>query len=185
MDDKEIIELYWARLEDAISATSAKYGKLCQTIANHILTSFEDCEECVNDTYWELWRAIPPKQPRYFSVFIGRITRNLALKKYAYLSASKRNPQAVCSLEELGDCVSGRTSVETELENKRIETALTAFLWQQEADKRNVFILRYWYFASIEAICQRTGFSQSKVKSMLFQLRKKLRAYLESEGIEL
>ena len=139
----------------------------------------------MNDTYLGLWNAIPEQRPTRFSVFASRIARNLALKRFEYLSAAKRNPEAVCSLEELGDCVSGRDSVESELENKRIEQTIDRFLWRQPEEKRHIFIYRYWYFESIGSICKRTGFSQSKVKSLLFDLRQKLRKYLESEGIEL
>lgn len=53
-----------------------------------------------------------------------------------------------------------------------------------DEEKRNVFIRRYWYIDSIATICKLTGFSQSKVKSMLYEMRRKLREYLESEGIE-
>lgn len=163
MDDDKIIELFWARAETAISETAMKYGKLCHRIANNI----------------------PPKRPNYFSAFTGRITRNFALRKYEYYTAKKRNPEAVCSLDELGDCVSGTESVESEIESKRIEELIDSFLWKQDKEKRDVFILRYWYFESLESICKYTGFSQGKVKSMLFNLRGKLRVYLESEGIEL
>lgn len=185
MEDEKIIGLYWDRNEDAIVETSSKYGKLCFLIANNILANHEDSEECVNDTYLGLWNAIPKQRPSRFSVFVSRITRNLALKKFEYLSAAKRNPEAVCSFEELGECVSGKEYVENELENRRIEQAIDAFLWQQGEEKRNIFIRRYWYFESIENICKRTGYSQSKIKSMLFNMRQKLRDYLESEGIEL
>ena len=89
------------------------------------------------------------------------------------------------SLEELGDCVSGKPSVEDELENQRVEEAIDRFLWTLGETKRTVFIRRYWYFDSISSICRRTGFSQSKVKSMLYHTRQKLRDYLESEEIEL
>ena len=145
----------------------------------------EDCEECVNDTYLSLWNAIPEQRPVCFSSFASRITRNQALKKFAHLSAKKRNPEAVYSFEELEDCVSGREYVENEVENKRIEQAIDAFLWQLSEEKRLLFIRRYWYFDSIEALCKRTGYSQSKIKSILFQTRRKLRKFLESEGIEL
>lgn len=184
MDDSKIIELYWQRAEDAIRQTALKYGRLCMKIANNILASYEDSEECVNDTYLALWNGIPPKRPDRFSAFIGRITRNLALKKYEYKSREKRNPEALCSLDELGDCVSGSEAIESELESRRIEETINKFLWQQDKEKRDVFILRYWYFESIEDICRRTGYSQSKVKSMLYNMRNKLRTYLESEGIE-
>lgn len=185
MDDNKIIELYWVRNEIAIKETSLKYGGLCTRIAQNILSSYEDSEECVNDTYFAVWNAIPDKKPNIFSAFIGRITRNLALKKYEYISASKRNPTAITSFDELGDCVSGTDSVESEAESRRVESMISKFLWLQREEKRNVFIRRYWYFDSIESICRSTGFSQSKVKSMLYGMRQKLRTYLESEGIEI
>jgi len=185
MDDAKIIELYVARSEDAIAATAAKYGKLCRYIAMNILRSIEDSDECVNDTYFGAWNAIPPQKPNKFSAFISKITRNLALKKYEYVSAAKRNPEVVISLSELEDCVSGRDSIETELENRRIEKTISDFLWQQDVEKRTVFIRRYWYFEPIDSICGRCGFSQSKVTSMLYHTRQRLREHLESEGIEL
>lgn len=184
MDDKRIIDLYWERDEAAIRETSLKYGRLCAYIVKNILASREDCEECLNDTYLAVWNVIPVQRPSRFSAFVGRIARNLALKKYEYITAAKRNPAAVLSLEELGDCVSGTVEVESEIESRRIESAINDFLWQQGEEKRNVFIRRYWYFDSIEGISRLTGFSQSKVKSMLFEMRRKLREHLESEGIE-
>lgn len=51
MRDHEIIELYWARNESAITATAEKYGSYCHTIAYNILRNKEDAEECANDTY--------------------------------------------------------------------------------------------------------------------------------------
>ena len=185
MEDTDILRLYLERSEAAISETDIKYGKLCRYVAMNILANREDSEECVNDTYLSVWNSIPPQRPGRFQVFISRITRNLALKKYEFLSAAKRNPEALCSLSELDDCVSGAESVESELENRRIERAISAFLWQQTAEKRNIFIRRYWYFEPIQTICRRTGFCSGKVTSMLYHTRQKLRTYLESEGIEL
>lgn len=184
MEDKQIIELYWERKEDAITETAKKYGRLCGLIAGNILSCKEDLEECVSDTYLAIWNRIPMERPGCFSAFIGRIVRNLALKRYEYLSAAKRNPAAVTSLEELEECVSGQESVESELEGKQTMEAIGRFLWKQKEEKRVVFIRRYWYFDSIETISKGTGFSQSKVKSMLYEMRQKLKTYLESEGIE-
>ena len=185
LEDTALIGLYGQRDETAIKATATKYGGLCGSIARNILKAPEDCEECLNDTYFAVWNAIPEQRPSRFSVFVSRITRNLALKKWEYLSAAKRNPAAVVSLEELGDCVSGTDGVEDEMENRRIERIIDAFLWEQSREKRDVFIRRYWYFDSIGAICEATGFSESKVKSMLLAMRRKLRDYLESEGVEI
>lgn len=183
MDDREIIEMYWQRDEAAIRETDVKYGRLCGYVAKHILASPEDCEECVNDTYLACWNEIPPKQPDKFSAFISRITRNLALNRFDYLTAEKRNFQAACSLEELGDCVSGVDSAESELMEKEMERAISDFLWKQDEEKRNIFIRRYWYFDSIEEISRQTGFQKNRIKSVLFRMRGKLRDYLEKEGI--
>lgn len=144
MEDESIIELYWRRDEDAIRETEVKYGRLCQSIAGRVLSSPQDGEECLNDTWLGLWNAVPPARPRNFAVFAGRVARNLALKRYEYLSAARRNAAAVCSLEELGECVSGREGVESELENRRIARALDAFLRRQAEEKRVVFLRRYW-----------------------------------------
>lgn len=103
MDDRDIIALYWQRAERAIHETAAKYGGLCYTIAHNILSSREDSEECVNDTYLGLWNAIPPQKPERFSAFVARVTRNLALKRFDHVNAQKRNPVAVRSLEGLDD----------------------------------------------------------------------------------
>ena len=185
MDDSQIIELYFARSEKAIMETDIKYGRLCRYIAVNILANTEDGEECVNDTYFGIWNSVPPQKPGRFSAFVGKITRNLALKKYEYCTAAKRNPNVALSLSELEECVSGRESVEEELENKRIETVISDFLERQEEEKRIIFIRRYWYFEPIAEICRHSGFSQSKVTSMLHYTRIKLKAYLEKEGIEL
>lgn len=185
MEDWDIIALYWAREEDAIRETCDKYGGLCRAIVGRILASPEDGEECLNDTWLGLWNAIPPQRPGRLAAFAGRVARNLALKRYDYVTAQRRNPEAVRSLEELGDCVSGRETVETEVENRRIEEAVNGFLRGLEEERRTVFLLRYWHFLSIEDICRRTGSGESRVKSMLSRTRRKLRDYLEQEGIEL
>lgn len=101
MEDQDIIALYWAREEDAIRETAAKYGGLCRSIVGRILASPEDGEECLNDTWLGLWNAIPPQRPRRLAAFAGRVARNLALKRYDYVTARRRSPEAVRSLEEL------------------------------------------------------------------------------------
>ncbi len=183
-EDQEIVELYWRRDESAIRETDIKYGRLCHYIAYHILSSDQDCEECVSDTYFAVWNAIPPKRPERFPAYLGRITRNLALNRFDYLTAEKRNVHVICSLEELEECVFGGESLDSELTRRQTELAISDFLWKQEEEKRNIFIRRYWYFDSIGEICRQTGLRESKVKSILFRMRGKLKIFLESEGIE-
>ena len=41
MNDKEIVQLYWERNEQAISESSVKYGNYCSKIAKNILADSE------------------------------------------------------------------------------------------------------------------------------------------------
>ena len=82
MDDEKIVQLYWNRDEQAIPATSEKYGAYCASIARNILGNPEDAEECVNDTYMSAWNAMPPHRPGVLSAFLGKLTRNLSLNRY-------------------------------------------------------------------------------------------------------
>lgn len=185
MDDREIIELFFSRDERAIEQTQLKYGKLCFRIAFNILGNIEDSKECVSDTYLSVWNLIPPNRPQHLSAYIGKIARNRALKKLEYNSAAKRCGEALCSLDELSDCVSGCDSPEDALEKSRVESIINAFLLTQRKEKRNIFIWRYWLFMPISEISSGSGYSESKVKSILFNMRKKLRERLEAEGVEL
>ena len=111
MRDHEIIELYWARNESAIAATAEKYGNYCHTIAYNILRNKEDAEECSNDTYLGAWNSIPPQRPNRLSIYLGKITRNLALNRYKRYTAEKRgHGQVVLALSELEACVPSETS---------------------------------------------------------------------------
>ncbi len=106
MEDDHIIDLYWARSEDAITETSEKYGKYCYAIAYHILSNAEDAEESVNDTYLGAWRNMPPHRPSILSAFLGKITRRISIDKWRGRTADKRGGgEIVLALDELADCV--------------------------------------------------------------------------------
>lgn len=184
MEDEKIVELFFARSEFAIEATAQKYGKYCKRIAMNVLGCDEDVRECVNDAYLAAWNSIPPNRPEILSVFIGRITRNIALKKLRAARAEKRGGgQTALVLEELGECLPCNESVSAQIEAKELAALISDFLNKLDSIERSVFVLRCWYFESIADISRRFGFSQSKVKSMLHRTRIKLRKLLESEGV--
>jgi len=184
MDDELILELYWARSESAIHETAIKYGKYCVKIAMNILRNKEDAEECVNETYLKAWEAIPPERPSIFSAFLGKITRNLSLNKYKEQRTQKRGGGEIALiLDELEDCVPSGGSVEAEAEANAVAEAINAFLRSINRENRAVFVRRYWYADSITSITARHHMTESKVKSMLFRTRNKLKDYLEKEGV--
>lgn len=182
MTDQSIIDLFWRRSEDAVRNTADKYGSYLIKIAMNILGRYEESEECVNDTYFTAWKQIPPDRPSRLLPYLGRITRCLALNRYDYNRAQKRDTAFTCQLSELEECLSGSASAEQEYESGEIAACISAFLTEQSEDARNIFIRRYWYSDSIADIAERFKMGESKVKSMLLRTRKKLRIYLESEG---
>ena len=184
MDDKSIIDLYFNRDEEAITQTDQKYGRYCYCIAYNILNNKEDAEESVSDTYMSAWSAIPPRRPTALGAFLGKITRHISIDRWRACSAQKRGgTEVILALEELEDCVAGLQNVEMEYESKELIRAYAEFLDTLPVTERRVFLRRYWYVDSIEAIAGKFGFSQSKVKTMLHRTRVKLRKQLAKEGL--
>ena len=185
MDDEMIVDLYWNRDENAISVSIDKYGNYCRSIAINILGNTEDSEECVNDTFLRAWNSIPPHRPAILSAFLGKITRNLALNRYKYNTATKRgNGLTTDVLDEIAGLVSDTESVERELDRKAFLCDIENFLDGISAEKRCIFINRYWYFESVADIAARFGMSENNVSVTLNRLRTKLRKYLSERGYE-
>lgn len=183
MDDKQIVDLYFARKEQAIRETAKKYGKYCFSIAWNILQSNADAEETVNDTYMGAWNSIPPHRPAMLSTYLGKITRRLSLKRWTANRTQKRGSgEAAMALDELAGCIPSDFDVESQIETAELTQILNKFVRNLSKAERDVFLCRYWYLDSIEAIARRFNFSQSKVKSMLSRTRKKLYAHLQKEG---
>lgn len=184
MDDLNIIELYFARDEQAIKETDIKYGKLCHSIAYNILNNNEDSEECVNDTYIGVWNAIPPTRPNNFMAFLCKITRNISLKRIEAMARQKRYQATIVSLDELTEILPDE-SIGENISNDNLTELISDFLRKEKADVRNVFIRKYYFFDSVGDISKRYSFTEDKVKSMLYHTRKKLKDYLIKEGVEI
>lgn len=186
MEDKEIIKLYLDRNEKAIAATSEKYGSYCKTISVNILKNDEDAEECVNDTYMKTWNAIPPQIPVIFSAFLGKIVRNISFNKYRHNNSQKRGGSEMpLILDELGEIVSGKESVEDEIDKKELLRDINGFLNSISEYKRGIFIRRYWYSNKVSDIAKRCGKSENSVSVELNRVRKNLRDHLLKRGYEL
>ena len=186
MDDTGIIDLYWARQERALDETERKYGGYCWTIAHNILRSREDTEECVNDTWLRAWNAMPPQRPAILSSFLGTITRNLSLDRYKAGRAGKRGGgRVVVALDELEACIPGKGDVEQILADAELARTIDRFLRKLPEKECCIFLRRYWYVDTTQEIARRYHMAEGTVKSTLHRTRKKLREYLEQEGVYL
>ncbi len=182
--DNDIIELYFQRDEQAIKATSIKYGKYLFTIGNNILNDKWDSEECVNDTYFATWNRIPPQRPTYLQMFLSKIMRDVSVSKYRKNKSKKRiASELVVSMEELGDCIVSESSVDEDLAMKEIVRVLNEFLQDISKRQRFVFICRYYYCDSVKSISSMLGVSSKTVYRELEAIRSQLKDALEKEGI--
>ena len=89
MEDAEILGLFWNRDEGAIPADGERYGARLLRLAERMLGSREDAEECVSDTYLNAWNAIPPERPDHLFAYLARVCRNLALDRLDWKNAKK------------------------------------------------------------------------------------------------
>ena len=181
LDDVSIIALFFRRDEEAIRHTSDKYGPACSTVARRILWDVRDVEECVSDTWIHTWNAIPPKRPSVLGAFVARITRNLALDRYDYNTAGKRDTALTDAFDELAAALPPEE--DGKLSELMFREFLNEFLRSLSQTARRYFILRYWYGLSIQEIAREDRVSEAKVMSALFRTRRQLRERMEKVGI--
>lgn len=182
MEDAQIIELYWARNEDAIKETDLAYGSRLHILADKIVCSHEDAEESVSDTYMKAWNTIPPQRPNYFFAYLAKICRFCAYGILDWRNAAKRNADVVTLSEEMQQCIPDPTH-ERRIEGAEIGEALNRFLDSISQESRLIFMRRYWYTDSIHEIAARYNMTESKVKTQLHRTRIKLYSFLQKEGI--
>lgn len=177
MNDQDIIDLYFARNEQAIAETDKRYGKVCMQVSMNILDSRPDAEECVSDTYLKAWNSIPPTKPASLCAFVCRITRNLSLNRLRDLRREKRNREITLSLDELEACIPATMEDAGEL-----SSLLNGFLEGLDETNRVIFMGRYWYSYSIDDLAERMGLTEKAVYMRLHKTRERLRAYLSERG---
>ena len=182
MEDASIIDLFFARDQQAIRELNMKYGKLCRKLSYHLVNSREDAEECVSDAYWGAWNAIPPARPDPLLSYLLKSVRNLSLKAYWRKEAAKRSGHYTAALEEIEGCVADRNTVEEELSARELARILEEFLDTLSPENRVIFLRRYWFADSCRDIAELVGLTEKNVSVRLSRTREKLRRYLmESE----
>lgn len=185
MEDREIVALFRQRSERAIAELAAKYGRVCQRVAENILRDRRDAEECVNDAYLGVWNTVPPASPDPLVSYVCRIVRNQAVMKYHAAAARKRNSHYDVALDELEDCFAATETAETALAASELSAALDRFLDTLAREERVLFVRRYWFADSMEELAQRFHISRNHAAVRLARTRGKLKNYLRKEGYEL
>lgn len=183
MEDSKIIELFFARSEDAVKQLSAKYGSVCMKTAYNILGNQEDSEECVNDSYLAVWNTVPPKSPNPLIAFLLRIVRNISINRYEYNHAEKRIGNYQECLEEFAWCVSGKDTLEEQYDASLLASYIGEFLNTLNKTNRLIFVRRYWYMDSYSDIAKWTGLRENAVRTRLSRQRDALKTFLMKRGV--
>ncbi len=178
LTDEALVELYFARSEEAVRATRERYGPYCRAIALGILGSEEDAEECLADVWLRAWNSLPPQRPACFKGWLAAVTRNQAITMCR--ARSRRPAQAEEAALELAQALTH--GPEEAFAAKQLGEAVSAFLRGERERDRGVFLRRYWYGDTVDEAARWAGWSVSRTKSALFRMRNRLRAYLEKEG---
>lgn len=183
MEDEQILDLYFARDEQAVAETARKYGGYCFSLANTILHDDQDAEETVSDTYLKAWTVIPPKRPGVFKMFLAKITRNLAFSRWRSYTAEKRGGgEMALVLEELEDCVAAPGGVEDRVNARELARAIRTFLNTLPAREQDIFLRRYFFVEESDVIAKRYGMKPATVLRTLSRIRMKLKKHLTQEG---
>ena len=186
MEDLAIIELFWARDEQAILETERKYGKYLLKLSGNVLQDAQDREECLSDTYMAAWDTIPPQRPQSLCAYLTSLLRRISIDRLRRNTAQKRGgTEYNISLSELAGCVAGGPGPEDSLEKKRLAQAINAFVRELSQQERSLFVGRYFFMDRLKDVASYCGMRESKAKSMLFRIRCRLREYLEKEGFAL
>ncbi len=175
--DTDIIDLYFARDERAITETDRRYGRACMQLSYNILENRPDAEECVSDTYLKTWNAIPPTRPQSLCAFVLRIVRNLSLDRLRRRTAARRDRGLTVSLSELEACLPAREESSAELSE-----LLNGFLATLGERDRRLFLGRYWYGLSVKEVAAEWGMTPNAASQNLAKTRERLRAYLSEGG---
>ncbi len=184
MDDQTIIELLFQRDEAGLEETKRKYGNLCISIVQNILSNREDCDECINEAYYRIWNSIPPMRPDNLKAYLCQVARRTALDRYRFLHRKKRSAINVdLCIAELDSNKHESSDEESVVDSLLITSVINRFLESLKPAERIVFMQRYWLFENLKTISRQTGIKENTIKTMLRRLRQQLQQMLIEEGI--
>ncbi len=183
MNDREIIDLYLARNENAIAITKEQYGKRIRQLLFGIINDYDSVEDCENDCYYRVWKSIPPNTPySYFFSYITTIARNIALN---FIRDKKHHEKGMLIEElnnELENTISGSNHINEIIDANTLREILNSYVASLPESKRNIFIRRYWYMDSVKEIAHGYDIPAGTVKSVLHRCRNELKEILLKEG---
>ncbi len=182
MSDEEIVEMYFARDERAVSETDRAHGKACRSAALNIVGLKEDAEECVSDTYLRVWNSVPPERPSRLRAYLLKICRRLALGRYTQKNAARRGGGEIPAvLDELEQVVSAGNT-EADFDFGELVRAVDGFVLGLPEKEAALFVRRYFYCERLKDIAALCGIRENNAAVSLHRIRDRLKEHLTKNG---
>lgn len=141
-----------------------------------IRLSEEDIEEIVLDVFLTVWKnQYKLDVNKSMSAYISGITKNLIKYKY-------RQSKVMANIEEYEEQLMDFTNIEWILTQNEKEKIISNELDLLKQEDREIFIEYYYGEKNIKEIAKRYHMRDSKVKSKLFRIRKRLNKVLSERG---
>ena len=184
-NDHHIIALLQTRDEQALQAIRSAYGNLCFRIAQQMLGSAEDAEECVNDMLLAVWNSVPPHQPVHLEAYLVTLLRRSAMDRLRKQNSQKRGGKQFSeALDELAELLPANETVEAELSRRDLAAALKNSIDALPEKAQRVFLQRYLLVIPLQEIAADNGMTLSAVKVLLHRTRKQLQDILRKDGYD-
>ena len=154
------------------------YSNYVKTIIrnSYINLSNEDVEEVVIDVFLTLWRNQDKLDiNKSMSSYISGVTKNLIKYKYRQ---SKEN----LNIEEYEENLVEVSNMEVILSHNEKRNIITEELKKVKKEDSEIFIEYYYDDRSVKEISKIFNMSESKIKSKLFRVRKRLKTALKKRG---
>lgn len=179
LKDKDIIELFVARDERAITETIRKYNSKLHGRVMYILNNTEDVEECLQDIYFTLWEKVAKEKPSHLENYIFTIAKYIACDKLRKRLAKKR----YVPLTVISEDYPSSSDVFSEISTDELKKYIFEFIKMQKIELQMIIYLDYEKELSLHEIADVTGETEGAVKMKLYRFRKKLKQYLIKEGL--
>lgn len=178
MTDEKILKLLVNKEEKALYCIYSKYEKLlCYIISNIIGDRPEDIEECLNDTYFKVWKNAYKIDLKKASLktYLKYAARNTAINRIRDLSREEIQLEHGDSEELLRDYVSVTKGPEEHVIIDEEVELLKKVLEDLKPKEKELIIRKYFYIQSSKIIAQEMKMEVTTVDSYLSRLRKKIK----------
>ncbi len=136
----------------------------------------EDIEEIVLDVFLTLWKNRSKLDiNKYLSSYIAGITKNLIKYKL-------RQNKSELNIDDYEGELINLTDIELFLIQDEKKKIIANQLETIKPEEKNIFILYYYNDMSVKDISTKLNISSSKVKIILYRIRKKLNKELKDRG---